>query len=206
MRNLVILGLLAVIAVTGAAPPLARRGRKPSYKASFPPLGQLNHNVIHVANVDGAPGAQAFPDIELLPNLGPNIDAGERALESKKPVFQMDPECKTKGVSASVCDLVLKKLAVANFAPFDRLEYFAPFNREHLTVVGWTGYVEAFTHGPKGLMIQVRLTPQLRQMGVVAPVTLDAFTEFYLLDKTSKLTYVGGQFHQRAFRESLMEF
>jgi hypothetical protein len=205
MRYHIILGLLAVVAGSAAAPPVARKGKKPNYTASFPPLGSVNHNVVHVANLEQEPGIPAFSDIQAVSNPGDQVAVEGREREWKEPVYQMALDGKLNGVSPTVRDLVLKKLTTTNFAPFDRMQYFAWCNREHLAVVGWTGHVQAFTKKPGGLLIQVRVTPQLRQRGVVAPATLDGFTEYYLLDKQFNLNYVSGH-GQQAFKGSLIEF
>ena len=202
----IILGIFVLVVGSAVAPPLARSGRKSSGTASFPPLGYVDNSVIRGANGALESVNPRFPDIEGVANPGDQVDGHVRELEWKDPVYRLAANCKLNSVSPAVRTHVLKKLAAANFAPFDRLQYFAWCNREHLVVVGWSGDVESFTNKPDGLFIQVRMTPQLRQTGVAAPGTLDAFTEFYLLDKHLNLKYVGGQANQQVFRQSLIEF
>lgn len=160
----------------------------------MPPLGNTIHPPLE--NKD-------FADIIVDPEQDRKAKLDPRKLRFQGCDFHLGRRLNLAAYDARSAEWALNVVRTANIIPLSRHRHYEWCNRPDLAIVGWSSTIRRITNDPRGMTVEVSVTPKLQSATLGCPVTLDVYIENYLIDADSVCTFVEGYFDILTFRRSV---
>lgn len=196
----------------GASSPLVADAQEPKTAGIMPPLGAAMGPAVdpRAASPLGRVKAHpAFDDIVtpvLTEPVVPQNRPWARWPTYRGSNYRVSPGSAAAELPQAMLDMIETGLTVADFVPFDRLEYFNWCFEPDKAVVGWSGHVEDFRITPIGWVIVVRVSPKLERATSVGTMTGDYLLEGYYFGGGALFEYLGCVPGPHALRKSIFGF